>query len=85
MEPDQQYLKTIVQGLVDFPDEVEVERGKDDMGILLTLKVNPQDMGKVIGRGGATINAIRPLLGIFGVIRKARISVQVAEPEGNNY
>jgi len=52
------------------------------MGVLLSLKVHPEDMGQVIGRGGATARAIRALLRIVGLKSRARVSLEIEEPEG---
>ena len=54
MEQDQQFLEYVIKALVDHPEEVKVKRTVDEMGVLLTLAVNKEDMGKVIGRSGAT-------------------------------
>ena len=59
---DKQFLETIVKQIVSNPEDVNVERTVDEMGVLLTLKINPADMGYVIGRKGQTAQAIRTLL-----------------------
>ena len=83
MSPDQEFLEYLVKSIVDHPDEVNVERKVDEMGVLLTLKVNPQDMGQVVGRQGSTAMAIRTLLRIVGVKNNARINLKIEEPEGS--
>ncbi len=80
MEP-QSYLETIVKGLVDHPDDVEVVKTVDDMGVLLTLTVNPEDMAQVIGRQGATAKAMRTLVRVCGMKTQARVNVKIDEPQ----
>ena len=79
---DQEFLEFIVKSLVDHPDDVKVDRQVDEMGVLLTLKVNPEDMGAVIGKKGATARAIRDLVRIVGLRNRARVTLKIAEPEG---
>lgn len=83
MEKDQEFVAYIVKALVDNPDKVIVDKKIDERGVLLTLTVDPADMGKVIGRQGATAKALRKLLAVFGAQSDARISLQIAEPEGS--
>lgn len=78
----QEFLEHLIKNLVDHPDDVEVTRTVDEMGVLLTLKINPADMGQVIGRKGATVRAIRNLLRIVGLRNNARVNLKIAEPEG---
>lgn len=79
---DQEFLEYLVKSLVDHPDDVRVDRKVDEMGVLLTLHVNAQDMGQVVGRQGATAKAIRSLLRIVGVKNNARVNLKIEEPEG---
>ena len=79
---DQKFLEFLVKSIVDHPDDVKVERKVDEMGVLLLLKVNPQDMGQIIGRDGATAKAIRALLRIVGIKNNARVNLKIEEPEG---
>lgn len=78
----QEFLEYVVKSIVDYPNDVKVERKVDEMGVLLTLKVNREDMGKVVGRNGATANSIRTLLRIVGVKNNARVNLKIEEPEG---
>ncbi len=80
---DQEFLEYVVKSLVDHPDDVKVARKVDEMGVLLSLRVNPQDMGQVVGRQGATAKAIRSLLRIVGVKNNARVNLKIEEPEGS--
>jgi len=82
MERDQQFLEYVVKSLVDNPDDVKVNRVVDEMGVLLTLSVNRDDMGKVIGRSGATAKAIRTILRVVGMKNDARVNLKIEEPEG---
>ncbi len=82
---DKEFLDFIVKNLVDNPDSVEVERKVDEMGVLLTLKVHPDDMGQIIGKGGTTAKAIRDLVRIIGLKRKARINLKIIEPSGGSF
>ncbi len=80
---DQEFLEYLVKALVDHPEEVKVERKVDEMGVLLTLRVNAADMGQVVGRQGATAKAIRSLLRIVGIKHDARVNLKIEEPEGS--
>lgn len=80
---DQEFLEYLVKSIVDHPDDVVVDRKVDEMGVLLSLKVNAQDMGQVVGRQGATAKAIRSLLRIVGIKNNARVNLKIEEPEGS--
>ena len=80
---DQAFLEYLVKSIVDHPDDVTVDRKVDEMGVLLSLKVHPQDMGVVVGRMGATAKSIRSLLRIVGIKNNARINLRIEEPEGS--
>lgn len=79
---DKQFLETIVKQIVSNPEDVNVERTVDEMGVLLTLKINPADMGYVIGRKGQTAQAIRTLLKIVGAKNNSRVNLKIYDPEG---
>ena len=79
---DQDFVEFIVKGIVNYPDDVKVERTVDEMGVLITLRVNPEDMGAVIGRAGSTARAIRTLTRIVGLKNNARVNLKIEEPEG---
>ena len=81
-ERDQEFLDYIVKALVDHPDDVKIERKVDEMGVLLSLKINPEDMGQIIGREGSTAKAIRNLVRIVGLKNHARVNLKIEEPEG---
>ena len=84
MEQDQQFVEFIVKALVDHPEDVKTERVVDEMGVLITLHLNQQDMGQVIGRMGQTAKAIRTLLRVVGAKHKARVNLKIYEPEGSH-
>lgn len=81
-EHDQEFVEYIVKNIVNFPDDVRTERVIDERGVLITLHINPEDMGYVIGRQGQTARAIRTLLKIVGAKNNARINLKIHEPEG---
>lgn len=80
---DQEFLEFLIKALVDHPADVQLERTVDEMGVLLTLKVNPEDMGQIIGRSGNTARAIRTLLRVVGAKNNARVNLKIYEPEGS--
>lgn len=82
-ELDQQFVEYVVKALVENPDAVNVERSVDDMGTLLELTVDPADMGKVIGKAGATAKSIRTLLRVLGAKSDERVNLKIVEPEGS--
>ena len=83
MEQDQQFLEYVVKALADHPEDVKITRVVDEMGVLLTLSVHQDDMGKVIGRSGATAKAIRTVLRVVGMKNDARVNLKIEEPEGS--
>lgn len=78
---DQEFLETVVKALVDKPEDVVVERNIDERGVLLTLKVNPEEMGKIIGKQGQTARSLRTLLRIIGNKNNSYVNLKVYEPE----
>ena len=83
-DQDKDFLEFVVKGLVDNPTNVSIDRTVDEMGVLLTLKVDPSDMGQIIGRQGQTARAIRTLLRVVGAKNNARVNLKIYEPEGSN-
>jgi len=82
-DADKTFLEYVVKALVDNPNDVKLDRTVDEMGVLISLTVNPADMGKVIGRMGNTAKAIRTLLRVIGMKNNARVNLKINEPEGS--
>lgn len=82
-EKDQEFVEYIVRGIVNHPDDVTTERTVDERGVLITLHINQEDMGYVIGRQGQTARSIRTLLKIVGAKNNARVNLKIYEPEGS--
>ena len=83
MERDTEFLSYVVKSLVDNENEVKIDRKVDEMGVLLTLSVARDDMGKIIGRQGNTAKAIRTLLRVIGMKNNSRVNLKIDEPEGS--
>jgi len=83
MVKDQEFLEYVAKAVVAHPEDVVVDRTVDERGVLLTLKINPEDMGYIIGRRGNTAQAIRTLLKIVGAKNNARVNLKIYEPEGS--
>ncbi len=79
---DKDFVEYVVKSIVGEPEKVIVERTVDDMGVLLTLQVAKEDMGKVIGRSGQTAKSIRILLRVIGSKDNIRVNMKIVEPEG---
>jgi predicted RNA-binding protein YlqC (UPF0109 family) len=84
-EQDQEFVEYVVKALVDHPEEVRTDRTVDEMGVLITLHLDPEDMGQVIGRQGQTAKAIRTLLRVVGAKHKSRVNLKIDEPEGSTH
>ena len=80
---DRDFVEYLVKQLVNKPEEVEVTRKVDEMGVLIEVKVNPEDMGLLIGRAGSTAKAVRTLARIIGMRNNARVNLRIVEPEGS--
>lgn len=78
---DQQFIEYVVKSIVNHPEDVKTERTVDERGVLITLHINQEDMGYVIGRQGQTARALRILLKIVGAKENARVNLKVYEPE----
>ena len=79
---DQQFIEFLVKSIVNHPDDVRTERTVDERGVLITLYINQDDMGYVIGRQGQTARALRILLKTVGAKENARVNLKIFEPEG---
>ena len=82
MIDDVGFIEFVVKALVSYPDDIKIKRTVDEMGVLMSLDVHPEDMGKVIGRAGNTAKAIRILLRVVGMKNNARINLKINEPQG---
>ena len=79
---DQQFVEYIIKSLVEHPDDVVVERLIDEKGVLLTLTVNPEDLGRVIGKRGGTAQSVRTLLRALGTKNDARYNLKIVNNDG---
>ena len=79
---DQEFVEMVVKQIVDNPDKVKTERRVDEMGVLIELTVDAEDMGKIIGKEGRTAKSIRTLLRVLGAKEHARVNLKIVEPEG---
>jgi len=80
---DQEFVEYVVRAIVNHPNDVKTERTVDERGVLITLHINPEDMGYVIGRQGQTARSLRTLLRIVGAKSDARVNLKIYEPEGS--
>jgi len=79
---DQQFIEYIVKSVVGHPDDVVVDRIIDEKGVLLTLTVNPEDLGRVIGKRGVTAQSLRTLLRALGTKNDARYNLKIVNNDG---
>lgn len=79
---DQQFVEYVVKALVGHPEDVVVERLIDEKGVLLTLTVNPEDLGRVIGKRGGTAQSLRTLLRALGTKNDARYNLKIVNNDG---
>ncbi len=73
------FLRSLIESLVEKTDAIEITEKHDELGTLLSLKVDQSDMGSIIGRGGKTIDAIRTVLRVFGSKSGARVNLRIVE------
>ena len=76
----QEVLEATVKALVNHPSDVVVQRTLDEMGVLIRVKVNPQDMGLIIGRKGDIVRSLRTIVKMIGLKHHARVNLKVEEP-----
>ncbi len=79
---DREFVEYVIKNIVNNPEAVHVTRTVDELGVLLSVKVDPTDMGLLIGRSGSTAKAIRILARIVGMRNNARVNLRIEEPEG---
>jgi predicted RNA-binding protein YlqC (UPF0109 family) len=82
---DQQFVEYVVKSLVGNPDAVQIERRIDEKGVLLELTVDPEDLGRVIGKRGATAQSIRTLLRALGTKNEARYNLKIVDNDRPGY
>ena len=80
---DRDFVEFVIKSIVNNPDAVQVTRTVDELGVLLSVKVDPQDMGLLIGRSGSTAKAVRTLARIVGMRNNARVNIRIEEPAGS--
>ena len=78
--PGHEFIKTVLGMLVEDKDQLVVDARKDELGILITVKVSDRDMGKLIGKSGQTIKSIRTLLRTIGGTANQRVNLKVIDP-----
>lgn len=76
---DQQFVEYVVKSLVEHPDDVKIDRRVDEKGVLLELTVHPDDLGRVIGKRGATAQSLRTLLRALGTKQEARYNLKIVD------
>ena len=81
---DQQFVEYIVKTLVNNPEKVAIERTIDEKGVLLSLTVDPEDVGRVIGKRGVTAQAIRVLLRALGTKQDARYNLKIVNTDSEH-
>lgn len=80
-EFDKEFAEYLIKAIVSHPDDVQIVRTIDDMGVLLTLHVNKEDIGYVIGKKGQTAKSVRTLLKIIGAKNDQRVNMKIVEPD----
>jgi predicted RNA-binding protein YlqC (UPF0109 family) len=78
--PDYKFIEVVVKAIVNHPEDVIIERKVDELGVLITLRVNKEDMGQLIGKSGQTAKALRVLLRVIGSKNNARVNFKIEEP-----
>lgn len=81
--PGEAFLRYVLESIVDDRDALVIDSKIDELGVLLTVKVSDSDMGKLIGKGGQTVKALRTLLRLLGSAGTQRINLKILEPEGS--
>ena len=83
MKIEQEFVEYVVKALVNKPEAVRVDHVIDERGVLLTLHVDDEDLGRVIGKGGLTAQSLRVLLRALGSKNEARYNLRIADGEGH--
>jgi len=82
---DRDFVEYVVKQLVEKPEQVKVSRSVDEMGILISLEVAIEDMGKIIGKNGQTAKSLRILLRVIGAKNNSRVNLKIIEPAGSTH
>lgn len=82
-EKDQAFVEYVAKELVEKPEKVVTKRSVDEMGVLIELTVDKDDMGAIIGKEGKTAKALRTLLRVLGAKNDSRVNLKIVEPEGS--
>lgn len=80
--PGLEFLRYVLESIIEDRDALVIESKVDELGILLTVRVSERDMGKLIGKGGQTVKALRTLLRLIGGNAQQRVNLKILEPEG---
>lgn len=78
--PGLSFLQYVLDAIVEDRDQLQITGSVDDLGVLLTVKVSERDMGKLIGKGGQTVKALRTLLRLIGGNASQRVNLKIIEP-----
>jgi len=78
---DQSFVEYVVKSIVKFPEDVVIKRDIDERGVLISLELNKEDMGTVIGKNGQTAKALRVLLRVIGSKNNARVNLKIVDPD----
>jgi predicted RNA-binding protein YlqC (UPF0109 family) len=81
--PGLAFLRFVLEALVEDKDQLSIEGRIDELGVLLTVSVSERDMGKLIGKSGQTVKALRTLIRIIGGNTQQRVNMKVLEPAGS--
>ncbi len=79
---DQEFVEYVVKAIVGHPDDVQTERSVDEIGTLISLHVNAEDMATIIGKEGRTAKALRTVLRVLGARHNEHVTLKIIEPEG---
>ncbi len=78
--PGLSFLRYVLEAIVEDKDALHIESKIDELGVLLTVRVSDRDMGKLIGKGGQTVKALRTLLRLIGGNAQQRVNLKILEP-----
>lgn len=79
--PGYSFLRFVLEALIEDKDQLSIDATVDELGVLLTVSVSERDMGKLIGKNGQTVKALRTLLRIIGGASNQRVNLKILEPE----